>query len=281
MSYLRGGEGAPLLLLHGLPGSAHTWKEAGRRLATRYDVLIPDLEGFGDSDVFSRDLHLDHDFYMEAHAEAVHRLLEELGVRPFYLGGHDFGGAVAMTLLDLFDERDVRGLVLSSARLFSAPPGSLPLRLTRAPVLGPLVNWFLAGTRSGLRLMYRVGAHNTSTFRPEDFDRHLTPSGIRQTRRIFRRSLVDSEGNFEKIEALLPELEIPSLVLWGDRDPFFPVAEAKRLVDTLPHATIAIFEETGHFVPEERPELTAWYVDDFLRAPRKRTGKTETRRSRC
>jgi pimeloyl-ACP methyl ester carboxylesterase len=266
LSYLRGGDGDPLLLLHGLPGSSHSWEPAGCHLASHYDVIIPDLSGFGHSEGLDRELHLDHAFYMEAHAETIHGLLDALDLDAFYLAGHDFGGAVAVTLLRLFPEYTPKGLVLMATNLFTDTPVPLPLRLAGVPGLGTAVVRLVAGTRLGLRAMYWAAVHDKDTFGVEDFERHLTPSGIDQTRRIFRRSLTDMQGNYEDVEALLPQLDVPTLVLWGDRDPFFSVEEAERLVDTLPDATLTIFKETGHFVPEERPEGVAWHVRDFLRA---------------
>ncbi|NJD54232.1 MAG: alpha/beta fold hydrolase [Candidatus Methanoperedens sp.] len=50
MSFLKGGEGEPFLLLHGIPGSAFTWESAGMLLADHYQVIIPDFLGFGQSD---------------------------------------------------------------------------------------------------------------------------------------------------------------------------------------------------------------------------------------
>jgi pimeloyl-ACP methyl ester carboxylesterase len=267
LSYLRGGDGVPLVLLHGLPGSAHTWKRTGTLLAAHYDIIVPDLAGFGASDGLDElGLHLDHDFYLEAHAEAVHRLLCDLDVSSLYLGGHDLGGAVALTLHRLFPDLELKGLLLSATNLFTDPPVPLPLRLASVPVLGPVGLWMMTGTRMGLRLLYRAAACNRSAFRAVDFAEHLTASGVRQTRRLFRRSLTDPGGTYRDVEALLPSLDVPTLVLWGDRDPLLDVALARRLVETLPDASLSIFEDTGHFVPEERPELTAWHIDDFLRA---------------
>lgn len=275
LSYLRGGSGTPLLLLHGIPGSANSWEKAGQQLSSHYDVIIPDLKGFGESDCPE---HFDHDLYMEAHADAVHRLLVALDVRQVFLGGHDFGGSVALTLLRLFPELEVEGLVLSATNAFTDPYVPVPFRFARVPVLGSALFRLIAGTRLGLRLLYWMGTYDKSTFSAADFAHHLTPSGIEQTRQILHRSLADLTGQYEHIEALLSDLSVPTLALWGERDPFFPIEHAKRLVNTLPYATLTILEETGHFVPEERPKMTAWHMDDFLRAPAKWTGKTSPRR---
>jgi pimeloyl-ACP methyl ester carboxylesterase len=123
-----------------------------------------------------------------------------------------------------------------------------------------------AGTQPGLRLLYWTAVRNKAAFSADAFNRHLTPSGIEQTRRIVQRSLTGTRIHYAEVEALLPRLDVPTLVLWGDRDPLLSVGQAERLVDTLPNATLAVFKKTGHFVPEERPDGVAGYVDDFFRA---------------
>jgi pimeloyl-ACP methyl ester carboxylesterase len=276
LSYLRGGNGTPLFLLHGIPGSAHSWEAAGEHLTSNYDVIIPDLGGFGASDTLE---HLDHDFYLEAHADAVHRFVNDLGIQNFFLGGHGFGGAVALTLLRLFPDHAVEGLVLAATNLFATSSVPLPLRLARLPVLGSALARLGGGTRLGRWLMYWAAVHNKAAFRYADFTQHFTSAGVRQTQQVLRRSLTDPQGTYREIEEALPHIDVPTLVLGGDRDPFFPVSEAKRIVRALSYATLTILDETGHFVPEERSEMTAWHVDDFFRAPLRKTGKTRPERS--
>lgn len=264
LSYLRGGDGPPLLLLHGAPGSAHTWAQSAALLSNQYDVILPDLRGFGNSPGSQNSTHLDHDFYMEAHAETVQRLLDHLEVDSLFLGGHGFGGAVALTLVRLFPDLSPRGLALSSSNVFTTPPSSVLLQMADLPLLGRVALRLVTGTRTGLDALYHLAVTNQVSFPSADFERHLTPSSIRQTRRVLERSLTDLSDTYAEIEALLPHLEIPTIVLWGDQDPLFPVATAQQIVETLPDATVSVFDHTGHFVPEERPEMTAWHIDDFF-----------------
>lgn len=266
VSYLRGGEGPSLLLLHGLPGSSRSWRSVGQRLASEYDVIIPDLTGFGHSEGAEAGLHLDHEFYLEAYAETVQGLLDDLDLATFFLGGHGFGGAVALTLIRLFPEQVPERLALVAPKLLADTPGSWLLRFAGMPGLGPLAVRFVAGTRIGLRLLYRIAVQHKSEFTADDFERHLTPSGIDQTRRIVQRGLVGRRKDAAGMDALLTRLDVPTLLVCGDCDPFFPLSEAERLADMLPNATVVVFEETGHFIPEERSGGVAGYIEDFFRA---------------
>jgi pimeloyl-ACP methyl ester carboxylesterase len=251
LSFLMGGDGAPLLLLHGIPGSAEAWLKVGARLTTRFRVIIPDLLGFGASQPAPTDT------YMEEQARAVRALLAHLRITELYLGGHDFGGPVAVTLLHLFPELSARGLILSATNLFTDPPVPLPLQLAKAPGLNRLFFWGLAGNQLGLRMFYESAVKNKEEAPWSQFRRHLSSGAVAQTRRILQRSLTNLHADYLEVEKMLPRLTSPALVIWGDEDPFFSVGVGQRLRASLPDAILKVYAFTGHFVPEERPIETA------------------------
>ena len=258
ISYLIGGQGEPMLLLHGIPGSSLAWKKAGTHLADNYQVIIPDLRGFGQSD-------WPHgDYYMAAQAAALKDLLNGLGVTGFYLGGHDFGGPVAITLMRQFPEFQVKGLVLSATNVFTDTYVPPPLRLARVPGLSTIMFAAMAGNRAGLWLMYQAATKNKHEAGWNQFKRHLTPAGMKLTRLIFQRSLADLPGNYREVEAMLGWIDIPALVLWGDSDPFFAPAVGKRIQKAIPEANLTVYTSTGHFVPEERPQQVSADILTFF-----------------
>lgn len=258
LSFLRGGEGEPLLLLHGIPGSAFAWEASGRQLADRYQVIIPDLLGFGRSDPPRGD------YYMGAQAVAIRELLVELGLKRLYLGGHDFGAPVALTLMRLFPELEVRGLVLSATNVFTDTHVPLPLRTARIPYLSTVFYKAMVGNRLGMRMMYLAATKDKSEASWERFSQHLTPVSIDLTRRIFQRSLANLRANYRAIENMLPIIMCPTLVLWGANDPFFADSVGERVHRTIPGSRLKIYEDTGHFVPEERPSRVAQDIMDFF-----------------
>ncbi|HUG34783.1 MAG TPA: alpha/beta hydrolase [Anaerolineales bacterium] len=249
-SYLEGGTGAPILFLHGFPGSAYSWETAAHTLLEknpgRYRLIIPDLLGFGESDSTG------DDWYMEGQARAIADLLKRLDIPDLYLAAHDFGGPIALTLLRLHPELTIRKLMLSATNLFTDTPIPLPLRSAGIPVLGDLVYKAMAGSPFGFRMMYQFAAVNKKAVCWEDFRRHITPHGMSSTARIFQHSIADLPGNYRSIEEFASQIEIPTLIVWGDSDPFFPVPVAMRSAEAIRNATLKIFKQTGHFVPEER-----------------------------
>lgn len=246
-----GGDGPPMLLLHGIPGSAQAWSKVGTRIANRFRVIVPDLMGFGASDP------PETDYYLEDQAQAVRNLLNHLRITDFYLGGHDFGGPVAVTLMRLYPELRVRGLILSAANLFTDTYVPPPLRVAKVPGLRDLFFWGMVGNRVGLRSLYESAVYNKEEVSWRDFRVHLTGAGVTYTRRIFQRSLANLKLNYAEVEAYLPQINCPTLVLWGDEDPFFGVDVGERVAATLPDAVLKVYAYTGHFLPEERPIETA------------------------
>lgn len=249
-SYLESGEEMPLLFLHGFPGSSYSWENVAYALLEkhpgRYRLLIPDLIGFGESDPASADL------YTEDQARAIADLLKHLGISSLYLAAHDFGGPIALTLLRLYPEFKIRKLMLSATNLFTDTPIPFPLRSAGITFLGDLVFGAMAGSAFGFRMMYQFAAINKKAIPWRDFRRHITPHGMASTANIFQHSLADLEGNYRSIEETASLMKLPTLILWGDRDPFFPIAVARRSQATISNSTLKIYESTGHFVPEER-----------------------------
>lgn len=251
LSILRGGSGPALLLLHGIPGSAFSWEAVGERLTDRFDVIAPDLAGFGSSE------EPGGDYYMEAQASALHALIVQLGIKSLYLGAHDFGGPISVTFLGMFPQIEVRGLLLSATNLFTDTFVPVPLRAAGIPLLGQLVFYAMAGNRPAFWMMHKQAARNKQLATWDRFARHLTPGGMRLTRKIFHRSLADMVGNYSGVQGLLGGIKISTTVVWGDGDPFFAVDVGERTRNAIPGAKLKVYPGTGHFVPEEQPELMA------------------------
>ena len=112
---------------------------------------------------------------MEAQASNLRQLLSHLGVSRLYLAGHDFGGPMSLTLMRLFPNLDIRGLVLSDTNLFTDTYVPPPLRVAGVPALNTVAFKAMAGNRFGLWLMYVAAARQKAEATWETFTRHLTP----------------------------------------------------------------------------------------------------------
>lgn len=256
-----GADGPTVVLLHGIPGSGAEWEAVAERLAGDHRVVVADLIGFGESDR-SDDLEALH---AEGQAEALERSLTEAGVERAVFAGHDFGGPVALTLMrrrrDLFS-----GLALISTNAFTDTPIPMPIRAITWPLIGVAAERILFSAPS-LRMMLKQGASV-----PLPAERHLGDQAQRRAiHRIFAASLRELAARYAPVEEALGAVDLPALVVWGDRDPFFSVDQGRRTAGAMGAARFELYEGCGHFAPEERPAALA---DDLRRLVREAGSET-------
>ncbi len=233
-----------MVLLHGIPGSGASWHDVATRLAGRgATALVPDLLGFGAS---PRPLGIAA-LGADAQAAALVQALDERRVGRFAVAGHDFGGPVAAWTLRHAPDR-VTHLSLAATNAFPDSPVPLPIRAVTWPVLGRPAAALLFSAPA-LRLMVRQAAQE-----PVDVARAV--GDARQARAIatiFAASLRELPERYAPVRDALAAATVPTLVAWGERDPFFSLAQARRTADLVPGARLEVYAGCGHFVPEERP----------------------------
>jgi len=249
MAYRRAGNGPPVLLLHGIPGSSASWLAVGERLASVADVIVPDLLGFGAS---VRPSGLDA-LHARAQAEAVADLLDDLAVGPVTVIGHDFGGPVAL-MLHRTDSRRVRALGLLATNTFTDTPIPFPLSTVTWPGIGSLAARALFSAPS-LRMMMRQGV-GAGGERPDARSAVGDRAQQRTIATIFAGSLRNLAALYAPVEAELRTVSVPGFVAWGDCDPFFPLAQGERTA-TAARVPLHVYEGAGHFLPDERPDAVA------------------------
>ncbi len=259
LGYQRHGQGPPVLLLHGIPGSSASWHAVGDLLAREHDVVIPDLLGFGSS---HRPRKL-RQLHATAQAAAVEVLLDELRCSEVTVAGHDFGGPVALLLARSRPDLVAR-LALFATNTFTDTPVPFPLSTIKLPFVGRLAAAFLFSAPS-LRLMLRVGVGQPHIRLPAPA--HLgDPNQRHAIRTIFDGSLRHLSELYAPVEAALDALRIPTHVGWGDRDPFFSVEQGRRTATAL-NATFELLQKAGHFLPEERPDQVAAAIRSLATTP--------------
>lgn len=241
-----GGDGVPLLLLHGIPGYSGAWDKVVGKLPNGYRSIVPDLLGFGGSARPTEGV----DLHAAAQAEGLALLLDQLGIEKTIVVGHDFGGPVALWLT-----RMRPGLVthigLAAANVMPDTPIPPPLNLLRIPFIGKIIERLLMSPGS-LRMMVARGVG-----RPKPVIDRVAYVGdkfqARAIRTIFAMSLRNLRELYTPTRRAVAALDIPVFVAWGDRDPFFKVEEGQRIADASTGATFTVFNGAGHFLPEERP----------------------------
>lgn len=250
MAFRRSGAGPTVVLIHGIPGRGRAWKRVEASLHG-FDVVTPDLLGFGDSEGPKRPVL--EDVGPSAQAAGVAELLDELGVDRATVVGHDFGVPVAALLAEARPDL-VSALSLLSGNAFPDTPVPFPLSTIKTPVLGRLFARMLF-SRQSLSLLLRQGTGPGSA--SPDPATYLGSDRQRRTiATIFTGALTNLEELYTPVADALADLDVPVLVGWGDHDPFFPVEQGERTAAAA-RGRLRVFKGAGHFLPHERPTEVA------------------------
>ncbi|MEX2195268.1 MAG: alpha/beta fold hydrolase [Thermoleophilaceae bacterium] len=238
-----------VVLLHGIPGSSAVWREVAADLARDHRVLVPDLLGFGES---RRPASIG-ELWADAQAVALAEALRAAGVARAVVAGHDFGGPVALALADAEPgRRVVAGLCLAATNAFPDTPIPLPIRAVTWPLVGAVAGRALF-SRPSLAMMLSRGASV-----PLEGAGHLGDGAqVRATATIFGHALRELGARYASAERVLRELDVPVLVAWGERDPFFPLAQGERTAAAARDGRLVVYERARHFLPAERPRRLA------------------------
>lgn len=246
-------DAAPVLLLHGFPETSFMWRNilpalasAGRR------AIAPDLPGYGDSPPNPPGT-------WERHMEAVEGFRTALALDRVVLCVHDWGGLIGLRWA--CDHADaVAALIASNTGFFRNGKWHGMARALRTEGEGEELVANI--TRDSLGSMLRsVGRGFDDAAIDEYAKAFATEDGRRGPLELYR------SGDFAKFapyEGQLAALGVPTLILWGEDDPFAPVAGAHRFRKEIPHAELVIVEGAGHFVWEDDPERCRSEVVAFL-----------------
>lgn len=263
------GEGARVLLLHGLYLDHTTWDPVIDEL-DGFACIAPDLPGFGESE---KPPESRFPYGVEAFVGAVVDLYAALGLGRTPVVGHGIGGAVGIVLAARHPEL-VSKLVLVDA-LCHAPPAGLQPRVAALPVVGGLVLRQLWG-RAAFRAHFRAAVLSGSDRVPDDrIDRYYelyNSPAARGSALATLRSMADTRA----VVAQTTRIQTPTLVVWGRNDQIHPPALGQRLAREIPACRFELLD-AGHAPQEERPRELAAALRRFLEAP-ERLSETGPRR---
>jgi pimeloyl-ACP methyl ester carboxylesterase len=263
IAYRVAGQGPVLLLVHGIAGNSLTWRHVMPALARRFTVLAPDLLGQGRSDKPRGD------YSLGAHANLLRDLLVELGHERATLVGQSLGGGVAMQFAYQFPERCERLVLVNSGGL--GREVTFYLRMLTLPGFEAVFPLFCTARLrdAGERIAGWLGrAGVRSTPAREEVWRSYASLADAASRRAFFRSLrevIDLGGQaMSALGRLHRAARLPTLIVWGARDPFIPVSHARAAHEAIPGSRLEIFEGVGHYPHCEAPERFVAVLVDFI-----------------
>lgn len=237
IAYDRRGRGTPLVLLHGFPLDHHLWDEVAPLLEDTFDVILPDLRGFGDSST------IDPAQGMDDYASDVTVLLDSLDIQKAAIAGHSMGGYVALAFARLYPER-VRGLGLVSSQVVADAPERKEGRYKSAADV----------ERNGIGSVVEAMAPKFT--QDETLQSYARTAMERQQPAAYIAALKAMAERYDSTR-LLPSFDFPVVVIHGDSDSLIPIDRAREVKAALPQAHLVEIEGAGHVPMLEAKEETA------------------------
>jgi len=257
--------GPPLLLLHGFPTSSHDFSRVWGRLALRHPLVTLDFLGFGASDKPA-----DHGYSLFEQADLVLQAASVLGLHEVHLVAHDMGTSVATELC----ARRERGLCPLKLRSVTLTNGSVLIDLAhlttaqqilRRPLLGDLFARLSSYTvfRRSMRELF--GTPDLIDDDEIELMWGLVTRAEGRARMPQLIAYIDERKRFHRRwVGALGRLDLPSLILWGARDPVAVLAIGEGLAKIIPGARLRVLPELGHYPQLEDPGKFASELLSFL-----------------
>jgi len=240
----QGGEGAPLLYLHG--AGTYIWMPVHDLLAGRRRVFAPAHPGFGESEGFDEIEDIED---LVFHTIDV---MDELGLQQADVVGLSLGGWLAAELALRYPQR-VKRLVLVDAagvRVPGVPRGDI----------------FMATPAKARALLFHEPTSTLATTLVPDAVPADRMETILRGREAAARLLWHPHVAQRKLTSRLGRITAPTLVVWGSDDKLLPLAYGERYAGGIPGARLVVIERSGHLPPFEQPERFADVVFRFLEA---------------
>lgn len=243
-SYLDGGSGTPLLLLHGFAADKDNWTRISPYLTDSNRIIAPDLIGFGQSE-----LPADAGYSIGEQADRVLAFATALGLDRFHLGGSSMGGYIAVAMAARAPARIDSLWLLAPGGVAGAQPSEMFQRIEAGS--NPLIPPTPAAFSETLAFVF----HETP-FIPGPIRAHLAHT-LAARRPLLEQIFSALRYQSRPLEDYLEGLSNPTLVLWGREDRVLHPSGARVIEARVPGAQIVELAETGHLPMIERPRETA------------------------
>jgi 3-oxoadipate enol-lactonase len=236
LCYLRSGKGVPLVLLHGYPLDHTIWDELVLLLQKDFDLIIPDLRGFGQTQA------IDKVYTIDDMAADVLELLDYVNLDKVYIVGHSMGGYIALAFARLYPTRTL-GLGLISSQALADSPEQKEKRYATAKQVAQEGVSAVEGMAE--KLTTNAGLQKTI----RSIIQRQKPAGIiGALKALAERS--DSTP-------LLPTFSFPVTLIHGEADALIPIDRARDIKNVISHAHLLQLPDVGHMPMMENPLATA------------------------
>jgi pimeloyl-ACP methyl ester carboxylesterase len=260
-----GGDGPPIVLLHGLLMDASLWADVIAGLGAEHRCIAPTLP-LGAHEHAMRD---GSDVSVRGVAALVNELLDRLDLRDVTLVGNDTGGALVQLLMAGGADRVGRVVLVSCDAFDNYPPGLTGRTLVRTGRLAPrLFGLFMQQLR--LRPVRRLPlAFGWLTKRGDAVTKRwlrpvLKQQAIRRDTVRVLRSITAEPGMLVELAERLPSFDRPALIVWARDDRVMPPEHGARLAELLPHARLVEVDDSYALIPLDQPAALAAALREFV-----------------
>jgi pimeloyl-ACP methyl ester carboxylesterase len=255
---LGSGDREPIVFVHGLAGQWQNWLENLPRAARERRVIALDLPGFGLSPMPRDEIRI------SGYGQTVEALCDRLGLAQVDIVGNSMGGYIGAEVAIQFPQRVDQLLLVSAAGITSADLAHAPI-MTLGRVAAAIATRTAAQDRQlaarpksrhlALQLVARHPSRLKADLVYEGFFKGTAKPGFNDA---LRASL-----NYD-FRDRLPEIRVPTLIVWGEKDSIIPVKDANEFERLIPDSRKVVMKDTGHVAMAERPETFNELMMEFL-----------------
>jgi pimeloyl-ACP methyl ester carboxylesterase len=243
--YYTAGQGDPLMVIHGGGGDARTWLNNIEVLSEKYTVYAPDLPGYGASQP------LNGSYYIPELAKFIDGFSDDLGLDRFYLMGHSLGGGIALNYALEFPHK-IKKLVLVSS-LCLGKEIALWVRLLSIPALLRSIGSITMAVLKTIKWLVQTFMEQVEFIMP------LSPASV-----IIGGSITTLKEQTLVLANRLSEILMPTLLVWGAKDPIVPVRHAYAAAQVIPDCQLKVFMNCGHNVHRDEIREFSHTLAGFL-----------------
>lgn len=245
LAYDRRGKGAPLVLIHGFPLDHSIWNDIVPLLEDDFDLILPDLRGFGESGL------PELPWTMGDFAADLAALLDHLGLESAFLAGHSMGGYAALAFASAYPAR-VRGLALVASQAAADTPERKAGRYAQARQI----------EESGIG---ETAAAMTVNLSSDERVRKFVHDLMRKQKPAAYVGALKAMAERVDTMTVLATNSFPVLLIHGDADALIPRERARAIRAAVPRARLVELPGVGHMPMMELPQETAQALKIFAR----------------
>jgi pimeloyl-ACP methyl ester carboxylesterase len=233
----------PILLIHGFVSSVYTFNRLMPLLINNFSVIAIDLPGFGRSEKSKTFI-----YSFANYAKLIDECLQYFKLKNVTIIGHSMGGQIALYTAKLTPYKIKKLILLCSSGYLKSAKKSL-IYCSYLPFSRFFVERYIR--KKDIKMSLENVFYNKSYITDELMEEFTKPLTEKDFYTSLLRLLRYREGDLTSEE--LREIQIPTLLIWGEEDKVVPLEIGQRLLQDLPNAELITYEKTGHLVTEERP----------------------------